>query len=79
MGLGIVESRADLTPFLKEKRLDLIVANNVATESAGFGTDNNTVTLFYKAGRQESLPSMPKADLAHLLIDRIAALEPGIK
>ena len=71
--------KANATAKLKEKRLDLIVANNVATESAGFGTDNNTVTLFYKAGRQESLPSMPKADLAHLLIDRIAALEPEIK
>ena len=79
MGLGIVESRADLTDFLTVKRLVLFVANNVATDSAGFGTENNTVTLFYKAGRQESLPSMPKADLAHLLIDRIAALEPEIK
>jgi phosphopantothenoylcysteine decarboxylase/phosphopantothenate--cysteine ligase len=70
--------KANATAKLKEKRLDLIVANDVGTSSAGFASDNNTVTLFFKGGRKESLPSMPKDNLAHLLLDRIAALLPEI-
>lgn len=60
---------------LKAKNLDLIVANLIGTRDAGFGSDTNKVSLFYKDGSQERLELMPKAELAHLLLDRVAALK----
>ena len=33
---------------LKEKNVDMIVANDLKTEGAGFGTDTNVVTLIKK-------------------------------
>ncbi|UCD89839.1 MAG: bifunctional phosphopantothenoylcysteine decarboxylase/phosphopantothenate--cysteine ligase CoaBC [Desulfobacterales bacterium] len=56
---------------LAEKRLDLIVGNLIGEPASGFGTDTNTVTLFFKDGTKESLPTMHKDDVAHVLLDRI--------
>lgn len=57
---------------LKKKNLDLIVANNLRTEGAGFGTDTNVVTLIDAEGTQE-LPVLPKSEVAHRILDRILA------
>jgi phosphopantothenoylcysteine decarboxylase/phosphopantothenate--cysteine ligase len=62
---------------LKEKHLDLIVANRIGIPGAGFEAETNIVSLFYRDGRREDLESMPKGDLAHLLLDRIGGLSPG--
>jgi phosphopantothenoylcysteine decarboxylase / phosphopantothenate---cysteine ligase len=59
---------------LTEKHLDIIVGNLIGGSDSGFGTDTNTVTLFYKDGAKESLPTMPKDDVAHTLLDRIIKL-----
>lgn len=59
---------------LAEKHLDLIVGNLIGASDSGFGTDTNTVTLFYKDGAKESLPTMHKDDVAHTLLDRIINL-----
>jgi phosphopantothenoylcysteine decarboxylase/phosphopantothenate--cysteine ligase len=56
---------------LSEKNLDMIVGNLIGTEDSGFQSETNTVTLFYRGGAKESLPSMKKERLAHLLLDRI--------
>ena len=56
---------------LAEKHLDIIAGNLIGSSHSGFGTDTNTVTLFYKDGTKESLPTMPKDDVAHILLDRI--------
>lgn len=48
----------------------MIVANNLKTEGAGFGTDTNVVTLITKEGQTE-LPKMTKQEVAHRLLDEI--------
>lgn len=59
---------------LREKNLDLIVANDVTREGAGFDVDTNIVRLFYREGLVEDLPKMTKEELAGILLDRIASL-----
>ncbi len=56
---------------LVEKNLDIIVGNIVGHPDSGFGTDTNTVILFYKDGTKENFTQMPKDDVANLLLDRI--------
>lgn len=55
---------------LLAKGADMIVANDLTTENAGFQSDNNTVTILYRDGRAESLENMPKLQLAHAILDR---------
>ena len=57
---------------LDEKRLDLIVANNVTAEGSGFGSDTNRVTLLDGEGEEE-LPLMSKYEVAGRVLDRVAA------
>lgn len=57
---------------LDEKRLDLIVANNVTAEGSGFGSDTNRVTLLDGEGEEE-LPLMSKYEVACRVLDRVAA------
>jgi phosphopantothenoylcysteine decarboxylase / phosphopantothenate---cysteine ligase len=59
---------------LKAKQLDLIVANDITAKDAGFGADNNRVTLFDAAGQAESLPLAPKSELADRIIERLTQL-----
>jgi phosphopantothenoylcysteine decarboxylase/phosphopantothenate--cysteine ligase len=56
---------------LQDKNLDLIVANDLTAEGAGFAGDTNVVRLIYRDGRVEDLPQMSKELLAHRLLDRI--------
>lgn len=55
---------------LKEKNADMIVANNLKVEGAGFGTDTNVVTLITKDGSVE-LPKMSKDEVADRILDKI--------
>jgi phosphopantothenoylcysteine decarboxylase/phosphopantothenate--cysteine ligase len=59
---------------LKSKGLDLIVANDISSEDAGFGVDTNRVTLLYSNGEQEPLPLLSKGEVADTIIERLAAL-----
>ncbi len=61
---------------LSEKNLDIIVGNIVGRSDSGFEADTNTVTLFFRNGKRESLPSMEKEQVANLLLDRIVAIDP---
>ncbi len=58
---------------LKEKRLSLIVANDVTQPGAGFGSDENRVTLIDDSGAEE-LPLLPKAEVAGRILDRVQEL-----
>ena len=53
---------------LESKNVDMIVANSLKTEGAGFGTDTNVVTLIKKDGKTE-LPIMSKTDVAMKILD----------
>ena len=58
------------TAKLTKKNVDMIVANNLKTTGAGFGTDTNVVTLITRDGAEE-LPLMSKEEVAHQILDRI--------
>ena len=55
---------------LIKKGLDMIAANNVKVEGAGFGTDTNILTLITKDDQKE-LPIMSKDEAADALLDAI--------
>ena len=56
---------------LKNKNLDLIVANDISAPGIGFQSDSNQVTLIDKAGNIDPLPRLSKREIADLLLDRI--------
>jgi phosphopantothenoylcysteine decarboxylase/phosphopantothenate--cysteine ligase len=62
---------------LKRKGLDLIVANDVTREGAGFDVDTNIVTLIGSDGSLQSHPQMSKDAVADLILDRIVAIRAG--
>lgn len=57
---------------LVKKNLDMIVANNLKVEGAGFASDTNVVTIITKDGKKE-LPLMTKDEVADALLSEIAA------
>ncbi len=58
---------------LEKKKIDMIVANNLKQEGAGFGTDTNVVTLITKE-KTEEFPMLSKEEVADRLLDRILVL-----
>jgi phosphopantothenoylcysteine decarboxylase/phosphopantothenate--cysteine ligase len=58
---------------LREKNLDLIVANDVSRRDAGFETDTNRVILFSAGGDSAALPLMTKEKVAEHIVDWIEA------
>jgi phosphopantothenoylcysteine decarboxylase/phosphopantothenate--cysteine ligase len=59
---------------MKTKNLDLIVANNIKEEGAGFGTTTNIVTIITKDGEIHKLPQMTKIETAHTILDYVKML-----
>ena len=55
---------------LEKKNLDMVVANSLKQEGAGFGTDTNIVTLITKDG-EEALGKMSKEEVADRILSRI--------
>ena len=55
---------------LEKKNLDMIVANSLRMEGAGFGTDTNIITIMKKNYVQE-LPKMSKDEAAHAVFNQI--------
>jgi phosphopantothenoylcysteine decarboxylase/phosphopantothenate--cysteine ligase len=55
---------------LKQKDVDLIVANDVSRTDAGFDVDTNAVTLVWSTGTEE-LPLQTKSAVAATILDRI--------
>jgi phosphopantothenoylcysteine decarboxylase/phosphopantothenate--cysteine ligase len=69
------ETRAlteEATRKLREKHLDLVVANDVTAPGAGFGSDTNVVQLLDADGLAESLPVLPKDEVARHILDWVA-------
>jgi phosphopantothenoylcysteine decarboxylase/phosphopantothenate--cysteine ligase len=59
---------------LTAKNADLVVANDVTAEGAGFDHDTNIVTLFARDGRDVPLPRMSKSEVAQRILDEIVRL-----
>nr|WP_245526676.1 bifunctional phosphopantothenoylcysteine decarboxylase/phosphopantothenate--cysteine ligase CoaBC [Acetohalobium arabaticum] len=58
---------------LERKNLDLILANDITADDAGFGTDTNRGIIISRTDREE-LPTLPKEEVASRLLDRITNL-----
>lgn len=72
---GDVISRA--TEKLKKKHLDLIVVNDITAKDSGFDADTNRVAFIDRDGKVEQLPLLLKSEVAHKILDRVAALLAG--
>jgi len=59
---------------LAAKNLDMIVANDVTQEGAGFNVSTNVCQLLFRDGSIEPLPLMAKQELADLILDRALGL-----
>ncbi len=62
------------TGKLLKKNADMIVANNVKAEGAGFGSETNIVTIFKKDGTKLELPMMTKQKVAEQILEQISQL-----
>jgi phosphopantothenoylcysteine decarboxylase/phosphopantothenate--cysteine ligase len=59
---------------LAAKNVDLIVANDVTAEGAGFDHDTNIVTLIARDGRDLALPRMSKSEVAQHILDEVVRI-----
>jgi phosphopantothenoylcysteine decarboxylase/phosphopantothenate--cysteine ligase len=64
---------------LTAKNADLIVANDVTAEGAGFDLDTNVVTLFSRDGRDLLLPKMTKSEVAGRILDEVVRLRSALR
>ncbi|MFC4305853.1 bifunctional phosphopantothenoylcysteine decarboxylase/phosphopantothenate--cysteine ligase CoaBC [Cohnella boryungensis] len=64
---------------LQRKKCDLIVANDVAAEGAGFGLETNIVSVYGARGFAEHLPRMTKRAVAERLLNIVRELKEGME
>src|SRR5579864_3459952 len=60
---------------LESKQADLIVANDVTAEGAGFDHDTNVITLYFRDGSEKAYARMPKIDAANRILDQLRGLQ----
>ncbi len=65
---------ANAAAKLRAKRLDLIVANNVSQDGAGFNVDTNIVTLLFPDGRKKALEKMSKLEVANRVLNEVVEI-----
>ncbi len=56
---------------LRDKGLDLIVANDISLDDSGFASDFNEAILLDSSGEEETLPKLSKSELAKIVWDKI--------
>ena len=66
---------ANAAKKLREKNLDMIVANNVAEAGSGFDGDTNIATILDRTGASQALPLMSKDELADRIYDHFLTLK----
>jgi len=62
---------------LMEKNLDLIVVNDIIGSDSGFAADNNRVTMLDRDGGEDTLPLLPKEEVADRIWDKVLELSAG--
>lgn len=58
---------------LRDKNLDMIVANDVSRADAGFNVDTNRALLFFRDGSSSECGLMSKEQLAGIILDHVVA------
>jgi len=64
---------------LTQKNADLIVANDLTAEGAGFDVDTNIVTIFSRDARDLPLPRMTKTEVAQRILDEVLRLRGALR
>ena len=59
---------------MRAKKMDLIVANDITRADAGFDVETNAATIIRRDGSRTELSLQSKREIAHRLLDEIAAL-----
>jgi phosphopantothenoylcysteine decarboxylase/phosphopantothenate--cysteine ligase len=59
---------------LTEKKLDLIIANDITKADSGFDADTNRVVIIDKKGKAEELPLMSKREVADRILDKVKGI-----
>jgi len=59
---------------LKEKYLDLIVANDVSRSDSGFATETNKVVIIDSRGKVDPLPLKSKDEVANIILERVVEI-----
>ena len=65
------EATAEAERMLREKKVDLVIANDISDPSSVFGSDTDRVT-FVSADGVEALPVLPKTEVARRLVAKLA-------
>ncbi|SES65987.1 Phosphopantothenate-cysteine ligase [Natronincola peptidivorans] len=73
--VGFAAETDNIIEYAKEKitkkNLDLIVANDITQEGAGFGVDTNIVYLIDSGNNIKKIDKSNKTDIAHQILDKI--------
>lgn len=70
----ITDMVENATEKMRQKGLDLIVANDVTAADSGFGADTNRVTIIDKDGGIDALPLLSKRQVADRVLDSVARI-----
>jgi phosphopantothenoylcysteine decarboxylase/phosphopantothenate--cysteine ligase len=77
--IGLAAETEHMAESAREKLLrkgaDMIAANDVTQEGAGFDGDTNIVTLFLRDGREIPLPKLSKFEVANRILDQVLELQ----
>ena len=65
------DATAEASRMLRDKKLDLVIANDVAVPQSGFGSDDDQVA-FVSADGVEQLPLLKKTEVARRLVEKLA-------
>ena len=81
--IGFAAETNDLLEYarskMEKKGLDMVVANDITKEGAGFNTDTNIATVLKKDGSVKELPLMTKREMADRVLDEIIKLRAAAK
>jgi len=62
------------TAKMRDKNLDMIVVNDLLRTGSGFAVDTNAVTIIDRFGSRTELPTLPKTEVAKIIIDAVVKL-----
>jgi phosphopantothenoylcysteine decarboxylase/phosphopantothenate--cysteine ligase len=73
--VGFAAETNDVVTYAKikmgKKGLDMVIANDITEEGAGFDSDTNIATIITKSGSEIDLPKIPKRELADRILDEV--------
>ena len=76
--VGFAAETSDVISYartkLAKKNLDMVVANDITKNGAGFNTDTNIATILTRSGGEIELPLMPKREMADRILDEVLKL-----